>query len=138
MRDLGQPVIEINVDDYQLEDRIDEALSVFREYHFDGVLPTYTKYQITAADVANRYVPITNNLVLGINKIMPLAASNPLSMWNVKYQIYLNEIYNYNASSFVGYVLTHQHLRNIEMLFSGEVPIRFKRLTNHLWLDTDW
>jgi hypothetical protein len=138
LRHLGQPVIEINVDDYQLEDRIDEALSWFREYHFDGVLPTYLKYQILAADVTNRYVPITNDLVLGINKIMPLASSNPLSMWNVKYQIFLNEIYNYNATSYTGYVLTQQHLRNIEMLFTGEVPIRFNRLTNKLYLDTDW
>jgi hypothetical protein len=138
LRHLGQPVIEINVDDWQLEDRIDEALSWFREYHYDGVLPTYTKYQITATDVANRYVPITSDLVLGINKIMPLQASNPLSMWNVKYQIFLNEIYNYNATSYTGYVLTQQHLRNIEMLFSGEVPIRFNRLTNKLYLDTNW
>jgi hypothetical protein len=138
LRHLGQPVIEINVDDYQLEDRIDEALAVFHEYHFDGVLPTYLKYQITDTDVTNRYVPVENNLVIGINKIMPLPSSNPLSMWNVKYQIYLNEIYNYNASSFVGYVLTQQHLRNIEMLFSGEKPIRFNRLTNRLYIDGDW
>lgn len=138
LRHLGQPVIEINVDDWQLEDRIDEALSWFKEYHYDGVLPTYTKYQITSTDVTNRYVPITSDLVLGINKIMPLSSSNPLSMWNVKYQIFLNEIYNYNATSYTGYVLTQQHLRNIEMLFSGEVPIRFNRLTNKLYLDTDW
>ena len=59
-------------------------------------------------------------------------------MWNVKYQIFLNEIYNYNATSYTGYVLTQQHLRNIEMLFSGEVPIRFNRLTNKLYLDTNW
>jgi hypothetical protein len=138
LRHLGQPVIEINADDWQLEDRIDEALSWFKEYHFDGVLPTYLKYQIAAADITNRYVPITNDLILGINKIMPLPSSNPLSMWNVKYQIFLNEIYNYNATSYTGYVLTQQHLRNIEMLFSGEVPIRFNRLTNQLHLDTDW
>lgn len=138
LRHLGQPVIEINVDDLQLEDRIDEALSIFKEYHFDGVVPTYLKYQITAADITNQYIPITDDKVYGINKIFTLPSSNPLSMWNVKYQIFLNEIYNYNATSYTGYVLTQQHLRNIEMLFSGEVPIRFNRLTNKLYLDLDW
>lgn len=138
LRHLGQPVIEINVDDQQLEDRIDEALGIFKEYHFDGLLPTYTKYQITANDIANQYIPITSNNVYGINKILVLPSSNPLSMWNVKYQIFLNEIYNYNATSYTGYVLTQQHLRNIEMLFSGEVPIRFNRLLNKLYLDLDW
>jgi hypothetical protein len=138
LRHLGQPVIEINVDDYQLEDRIDEALNLFKDYHYDGVLPTYTKYQITSTDVTNRYVPMTNPLVMGVNKILVLPSTNPLSMWNVKYQIFLNEIYNYNATSYTGYVLTQQHLRNIEMLFSGETPIRFNRLAERLYLDTNW
>ena len=138
LRHLGQPVIEINVDEQQLEDRIDEALGIFKEYHFDGVLPTYLKYQITETDITNQYIPVTNDNVYGINKILVLPSSNPLSMWNVKYQIFLNEIYNYNATSYTGYVLTQQHLRNIEMLFSGEVPIRFNRLTNKLYLDLDW
>jgi hypothetical protein len=138
LRELGHPVIEINADDDQLEDRIDEALAMFREYHFDGTTPSYTKYQITATDVTNRYVPITNDLVTGIEKILVLPSSNPLSMWNVKYQIFLNEIYNFNATSYTGYVLTQQHLRNIEMLFSGETPIRFNRLSGQLQLDTNW
>ena len=102
-------------------------------------MPTYLKYQITAADVTNRYVPIANDLVNGIEKILILAQSNPVSMWNVKYQIFLNDIYNFNTTtSFTGYFLTMQHLRQIEMLFQGETPIRFNRLTNQLFLDADW
>ena len=45
LRALGKPVIEINADDDQLEDRIDEALQYFAQYHFDGVRRTYLKYQ---------------------------------------------------------------------------------------------
>lgn len=138
LRHLGHPVIEINVDDDQLEDRIDEALAMYREFHFDGLVPSYVKYQITAADMTNKYIPITNPLVTGIEKILVLPSTNPLSMWNVKYQIFLNEIYNYNATSYTGYVITQQHLRNIEMLFSGETPVRFNRLTEKLYLDADW
>ena len=51
LRTLGKPVIEINVDDDQAEDRIDEALQYFAQYHYDGVERTYLKYQVTQADV---------------------------------------------------------------------------------------
>ena len=51
LRILGKPVIEINVDDDQLEDRLDEALQYFAQYHYDGVERTYLKYQVTQADV---------------------------------------------------------------------------------------
>ena len=50
LRALGKPVIEINVDDDQLEDRIDEALQYFAQYHYDGIRRTYLKYQYTQAD----------------------------------------------------------------------------------------
>jgi hypothetical protein len=47
LRRLGFPVIEINVDEDQIEDRVDDALQYFQEYHFDGVERTYLKHQIT-------------------------------------------------------------------------------------------
>ena len=50
LRALGKPVIEINVDDDQLEDRIDEAVQYFQQFHYDGIRRTYLKYKLTAAD----------------------------------------------------------------------------------------
>lgn len=61
LRNLGHPVIEINVDDDQLDDRVDEALQFFSEYHFDGVEKVYLKYQITATDVQNGYISLSYN-----------------------------------------------------------------------------
>jgi len=52
LRALGKPVIEINVDPDQVEDRIDEALQYFSQYHYDGVERVYLKYQITADDIS--------------------------------------------------------------------------------------
>jgi len=49
LRTLGKPVIEINVDDDQLEDRIDEGLQFFQEYHFDGVEKIYHRHRITGS-----------------------------------------------------------------------------------------
>jgi hypothetical protein len=51
LRALGAPVLEINVDDDQLEDRIDEALDVFRLYHYDGIEKIYLKHKITASEL---------------------------------------------------------------------------------------
>ena len=47
LRALGKPVIEINVEDDQVEDRIDEALQYFAQYHYDGVQKMYLKHKIT-------------------------------------------------------------------------------------------
>lgn len=59
LRTLGHPVIEINVDEDQLEDRVDDALQFFAEYHFDGVEKVYLKYQIQQKDIDNGYISIT-------------------------------------------------------------------------------
>ena len=48
---MVSPVIEINVDDDQVDDRIDEALQYFAQYHYDGVERMYLKHQITTADI---------------------------------------------------------------------------------------
>lgn len=49
LRRLGFPVIEINVDEDQVTDRVDDALQYFQEYHFDGVERVYLQHQITGA-----------------------------------------------------------------------------------------
>ena len=48
-RQLGHPVVELNIDDDQMEDRIDDALEFFQEYHFDGTYPTFLKHLITSS-----------------------------------------------------------------------------------------
>ena len=50
-RQLGAPVLEINVADEQIDDLVDDALQYFQERHFDGVFPTLLKYKFTQADI---------------------------------------------------------------------------------------
>jgi len=59
LRNLGKPVIDINVDDDQVEDRLDEALQYFAQYHSDGIERMYLKYKVTADDVTR----LTTNIV---------------------------------------------------------------------------
>ena len=138
LRQLGFPVIEINVDDDQVDDRIDEAFQYFQQFHFDGVENTYTKHQITSTDIANKWIPISNQIV-GVTRIFPVAASNAtVNMFDLRYQLRLHELYDFTSTSYVNYVLTMQHIRTLDMLFSGEQPIRFNRHTNRLYLDWNW
>ena len=65
LRQLGAPVLEINVADEQVDDIIDDAIQYFHERHFDGVLQTYLKYQVTQEDIDRGKGPSQDG-VLGI------------------------------------------------------------------------
>jgi len=139
LRRLGFPVIEINVDDDQVEDRIDEALQYFQDFHFDGVERWYLKHQVSSTDITNEYIPITNDAVIGINRIFPVSSTNAsVNMFDLRYQLRLHELYDFTSTSYVNYVLTQQHIRTLDMLFAGENPIRFNRHNRKLYLDWNW
>ena len=63
LRKLGKPVIEINVDQDQADDRIDEALSYYWDYHFDGTEKTFLKHQVTQEDKDNGYITVPENII---------------------------------------------------------------------------
>lgn len=88
LRELGAPVVEINVDDDQLEDRIDEALEYWRQYHYDGIEKIYMKHQVTATDITNRYIPV-NDLVYGVTRVFPIISSTTTSksIFDLQYQL---------------------------------------------------
>ena len=139
LRQLGFPVLQINVDDDQVEDRIDEALQYFQDFHFDGYQLGYFKHQLTQEDFQNQYIPITNDGIIGVTRIFPLSSSNAtVNMFDLRYQLRLHELYDFTSTSYVNYALTMQHLRTLDMLFSGEQPIRFNRHTNKLYIDWNW
>lgn len=138
LRQLGFPVIEINVDDDQVEDRIDEALQYFQEFNYDGVERWYLKHQVTADNITNQYIPITENII-GVTRIFPVGSTNAsVNMFDLRYQLRLHELYDFTSTSYVNYTITQQHIRTLDMLFSGETPIRFNRHTDKLYIDWDW
>ena len=62
-RQLGAPVLEINVADEQIEDIVDDAIQYFQERHFDGVAQTYMKYKVTQADIDRGKGPGSSGVV---------------------------------------------------------------------------
>ena len=66
LRRLGKPVIEINVDDDQVDDRVDQALAYHQDYHFDGTQKTYLKHAVTADDKTNGYITVSDSNIIGL------------------------------------------------------------------------
>jgi len=144
LRKLGFPVVEMNLDDDQVEDRIDEALDLFRTFNFDSMEKTYLKHLVTDGDIANNYISVSDD-VIGINKIFTLSATQvgpggslSFNMFDLTYQLRLNELYDFTSADYVYFSLANQHLRTMEMLFIGEVPIRFNKHAGKLYLDSPW
>ena len=74
LRKLGHPVIQINVSDEQIDDRVDEAISFFNDYHYNGSEHIYLKHQLTQTDIDNGYINVPERL-LGVTRIFDLNSS---------------------------------------------------------------
>jgi len=218
LRKLGKPVIQINVDDDQVDDRIDEALRYYWDYHFDGTTKIYYKHQVTDRDKpgsvsdieiinggqgysntdqvvitstnpdglgaeatittnssgtitsvniinpGNNYHTIPNvtintttgsganfnvfnggyiNMpenIIGVVHLFPIGdpAMRTNDLFNIRYQIALNDLYTLTSVSMVPYYMTMQHLALIQEVLVGKQPIRYNRHKNKLYADMDW
>jgi hypothetical protein len=139
LRSLGKPVIEINVDDDQVDDRIDEALKYYWDYHYDGSERLYYKHQITAQNKIDKYVVLPENII-GAVSIFSIGdpAVRADDLFNIRYQIALNDLYTLTSVSLVPYYMVMQHLGIIQELLVGKQPIRYQRHQDRLYIDMDW
>jgi len=159
LRALGKPVIDINVDDDQVDDRIDEAIQYFAQYHVDGVERMYLKYLVTADDITrmttdssesvtdnsvtttyktgNNFLVVPSSVISVVN-VFPLSDRANLNMFDVRYQLRLNDLYDFSSTSIVHYQMTMQHLDFLDHILVGEKPLRFNQLSNKLFIDMDW
>ena len=139
LRALGAPVVEINIDDDQLGDRIDEAFQFYREYHSDATIRRYRKHQVTATDVTNEYIDIPETFI-HISRVLPFQVTGGAGDFNVEYQIMLNDIYDLRGpNSVLHYAMSQQHLALVDTLFDGkDQTVRFNRHMNRLFIETRW
>jgi hypothetical protein len=138
LRRLGSPVIDINVDDEQLEDRIDDALIYFRDFHYDGTEHIYLPIQVTAQMKQDKYVPLEEDII-GVVNVFPLGdAFSTNNLFNVRYQFFLNDLFNITSSSITPYVMAMRHIETLQEVFNGKKPLRFNRHQNKVYIDMDW
>ena len=140
-RRLGDPVLEINVDEDQVEDRIDEAIQYWQEYHADATVRTYLKYQVTAADVANEWIPISTD-VLYVSRLFPISSSfnNSINFFDIKYQMMLNDIADLQnfAGDLAYYEQMQQYLSILDMKLNGQPLVNFSRHQDRLYIFGEW
>jgi len=140
-RRLGDPVIEVNVDEDQLEDRVDEALQYYQEYHSDATLRTYLKHQVTASDVANEYITLSSN-ILFVSKVFPVLSNfgSTTNMFDIKYQMMLNDIANLQnfAGDLAYFEQMNQYLALLDVKLNGQPQVQFSRKQNRLYIFGDF
>ena len=169
LRRLGSPMIDINVTDDQIDDRIDDAFQYYRDYHYDATERLYKKYQVTQADVDNRYIDFnqteeitdTNGIepgqenyisttqakypdwqdkILGIINVFPTSQAgwDTVNMFDMRYQMRLNDLYDFTDVSILHYTMVMQHVSLLDDYFTGKAPFNFSRHKNELHLYCDW
>lgn len=212
LRALGAPVVEINVDDDQLEDRIDESLEYWRQYHWEGIEQIYMKQQIRASEIVltnsvasnfilpeivtgqtsgatasvcketvrtssgtlllvrkvtgtfipgetiigsssnqsavistitlgeydKRYIDLPD-LVYGVTKILSVGqASSSKNIFDLQYQLRLNDLYDLTSTSIIYYKTVMSHLALLDLELNGHTSFRFNRRQGRLVLDINW
>ena len=163
LRALGYGVIDINVSDDQADDRLDEALQYFAQYHYDGIERMYLKHLITTAEVTRaradasttatdkldsditatwkegtNFIPVPD-AVVSVVQVYPFTGGQSSSnMFDVRYQLRLNDLFDFSSTSVMHYEMTMQNIDLIEHLLVGETPIRFNQHQNRLYIDMDW
>lgn len=212
LRALGAPVLEINVDDAQLQDRLDEAFEYWNLYHYEGVEQMYLKHKINASilnvggagdipvigtriksssggqaevirqwdkestltqwtvknvtgtwtvgdqitdqnDVAIgsvavggmvlgeydlKYITVPD-YVYGVTKVLNIGqASSSKNIFDLQYQLRLNDLYDLTSTSIVYYKTVMSHLAMLDLELNGHPLYRFNRMQNRLYLDVNW
>ena len=163
LRALGYGVIDINVSDDQADDRLDEALQYFAQYHYDGIEKMYLKHLITTDEVSRarsdasttatdtldsditatwkegkNFIPVPNSVV-SVVQVFPFTdTGGGGGMFDIRYQLRLNDLFDFSSTSVIQYEMTMQNLDFLEHILVGETPIRFNQHQNRLYIDMDW
>jgi len=138
LRRLGAPLLEINVADEQVEDCVEVSLEYYHDYHFDGTRKIYLSHAITQEDIDNKYLPIAENII-GITNILPIGGAFSVNnMFNIRYQMSLNDAFAFNYGPVASYYMAMQNISLMEEIFVGQQGLRFNRHTDKIYIDTDW
>jgi hypothetical protein len=140
LRRLGSPVLEVNVDDDQIEDKVDDAIQLYQEYHADATFRTYLKHQITAADVTNEYIDVPDT-VLYVTKVYPFSKTfGSVNMFDVKYQMMLNSMGDFMnfAGGMSYYYQMEQYLEFLSDILDGEPRVTHSRHQGRIYIFGEW
>ena len=139
LRRLGHPVIEINVDEEQCDDRVSDALQFFAEYHFDGVEKVFLKHTITQDDIDNEYIAMADP-VISVIRVLPIPNFNAFQtgFFNEEFQLRIQDLNTFTGSSLINWQMSLQNWSMVDHLFTVTPTIHFNRKQNKVYLETNW
>lgn len=145
LRALGAPVLLINVDDEQLEDRIDDVLDMFWEYHADGSELVFVNHQVTPEDKANGKFVLPPGVLSVLNVYNAGSNSggggNGIATINLEYQAYITDLMNPRRIMMGGlgsYYITQSFINTINDTFNAPDRIAFNKHHDRLTIMNDW
>jgi len=154
LRRLGKPVLEINVDDTQIDDALDYTIEMFQEYHYGGSEKVYLKHQFTAGEITafqsnttetvgstdyqtqNNYLALPEH-ISSVNGIFTFQDKGTANMFDIRYQLRLNDLFDFTSTQFYHYYMIQTHLETINHLLEGMKPVRFNASQGRLYIDFD-
>lgn len=163
LRRLGYPVLEINVEDDQIDDLVDDAIQYYHERHYDGIERVYLKHKLLSDEKqtirtgvstssastnvgittisyqeANNFIQLPDSVIGVFNVFKSDANTISSGLFNIKYQLFLNDLYYYGALDLLNYAMVKTHLEDISRILTPDVQLRFNKKQHRLYLDIDW
>ena len=159
-RQLGEPVLQVNIDDEQVNNVIDDTFQFFQENCYNGMERAYLYHEISAADKtrfaatvtksvvdggttnwleATNYIPIPDHVV-GITRVFGLVSNSIRSnLFGVEYQLFLNDLYAFGSLDILNYYMNKQYLETLDMVLNNGSfqQFRFTARNDRLYLDID-
>jgi len=135
LRELGSPVIKINIAAEQISDVIDDALQFFGEYHENASERTYLKIPITQTDITNGYINIPEN-IQSIIRVIGASNSNGSSFMSFSFQMknaIAWDVFSYGGIS--SFFIANQYIAEMDNLLGNKMVSRFRQSTGKLHLD---
>jgi hypothetical protein len=139
LRRLGHPVIEINVDPDQVEDRIDDALQMYQQFHMDATEHIILPYQITSQDITNKYIPIPDGIVSVTGFVSLGNDSRAMGMFDIDYQLHLTDWDAFYAGgSILNYDMMQQKLALLKWELDTQASFDFNQHQKKMFIRWNW
>ncbi len=139
LRKLGDGAIRVNVTDDQVDDRVDEALDKYYQFHSDGSAQVFLAHTVDANTISNKYITVDAS-ILGVTEVFDggiMAGTSNDLLNNTLFQIYMSDIQNLDMSGVISnYVVMRLNLQTVRDFLIGKQQIRFNQHMNRIYLDT--
>ena len=156
-RQLGEPVLQVNIDDEQVNNVIDDTYQFFQENCYNGMERAYLFHEITADDKTRfaasvttssgttdwkettNYIPVPDHVV-GITRVFGLVSNSIRSnLFGVEYQLFLNDLYAFGSLDILNYYMNKQYLETLDMVLNNGSfqQFRYTMRRDRLYMDLD-